>query len=263
MDTRAYNRAAWDHAVATGDRWTVPVGPDVVAAARAGDWSIVLTPTKPVPRAWFGELEGADVLCLASGGGQQGPILAAAGAVVTVFDNSPAQLAQDRLVAARESLTITTVEGDMRDLSCFADASFDLIVHPCSNLFVESVLPVWKESARVLREGGALLAGFCQPILFCFDDVQEAAGIPQLKYAVPFSSLTSPSDEERQAAIARNDPFEFGHTLQNQIGGQLDAGLVLTGFFEDTHVEGSKLNDWIPTFAASRAMKIAGVNRLP
>jgi SAM-dependent methyltransferase len=259
MDTRAYNRAAWDHAVATGDRWTVPVGPDVIAAARAGDWSIVLTPTKPVPRAWFGALEGADVLCLASGGGQQGPIIAAAGAHVTVYDNSPAQLAQDELVATRESLTITTVEGDMRDLSCFADASFDLIVHPCSNLFVESVLTVWKESARVLREGGALLAGFCQPILFCFDEALEEAGIAQLKYAVPFSSLTSPGEDERRAARARNEPLEFGHTLQDQIGGQLDAGLVLTGFYDDTHVEGSKLNDWLPTFAATRAIKAEGV----
>jgi SAM-dependent methyltransferase len=255
METRAYNRAAWDHAVATGDRWTVPVGPDVISAAREGDWSIVLTPTKPVPRAWFGELDGADVLCLASGGGQQGPILAATGATVTVFDNSPAQLAQDRLVATRDSLAITTVEGDMADLSCFPDASFDLIVHPCSNLFVESVLPVWKESARVLRQGGTLLAGFCQPILFCFDEKLEADGIVQMKYAVPFSGLTSTTTEERRAASERNDPLEFGHTLQDQIGGQLDAGLVLTGFFEDGHVEGSKLNDWLPTFVATRAAK--------
>jgi hypothetical protein len=259
MDTRAYNRSAWDYAVATGDRWTVPVGPDVIAAARAGDWSIILTPTKLVPRPWFGALEGADVLCLASGGGQQGPILAAAGANVTVFDNSPAQLAQDDLVAKRESLTITTVEGDMRDLACFDDASFDLIVHPCSNLFVESVLPVWQESARVLRDGAALIAGFCQPVLFCFDEALQAAGVAALKYAVPFSSLTSPSEDERQAAIARNEPLEFGHTLQDQIGGQLDAGLVLTGFYEDTHVEGSKLNAWLPTFAATRAMKVAGI----
>lgn len=258
METRGYNRAAWDYAVETGDRWTVPVGPDVIAAARVGDWSIILTPTKPVSRAWFGPLVGADVLCLASGGGQQGPILAAAGATVTVFDNSPAQLAQDRLVATRESLEITTVEGDMADLSDFADASFDLIVHPCSNLFVESVLPVWKESARVLRDGGALLAGFCQPILFCFDEALQEDGIVQMKYAVPFSALTSRSEEERRAASEQNEPLEFGHTLQDQIGGQLDAGLVLTGFFEDTHVEGSKLNDWLPTFVATRAIKLEG-----
>ena len=40
-----------------------------------------------MPADWFGDLAGAPVLCLASGGGQQGPLLAAAGARVTVFDN--------------------------------------------------------------------------------------------------------------------------------------------------------------------------------
>jgi hypothetical protein len=54
-------------------------------------------------------LAGIEVLCLASGGGQQGPILAAAGAKVTVFDNSANQLVQDRLVADRDGLTIETV----------------------------------------------------------------------------------------------------------------------------------------------------------
>jgi 2-polyprenyl-3-methyl-5-hydroxy-6-metoxy-1,4-benzoquinol methylase len=62
-------------------------------------------------------LPGADVLCLASGGGQQGPLLAAAGASVTVLDASPRQLEQDRAVAARDGLVIRTVEGDMADLS--------------------------------------------------------------------------------------------------------------------------------------------------
>ena len=128
MDIRAYNREAWNRQVAEGNPWTIPVSSEAVAAARRGEWSIVLTPSIPVPRAWFPLLDGADVLCLASGGGQQGPILAAAGAQVTVFDNSPRQLARDREVAEREGLGIRTVEGDMADLSAFADASFDLIV---------------------------------------------------------------------------------------------------------------------------------------
>ena len=76
--------------------------PEAIAAAREGAWTIVLTPTKPVPHEWLPNLPGKDVLCLASGGGQQGPILAAAGARVTVFDLSPKQLASDRLVAERE-----------------------------------------------------------------------------------------------------------------------------------------------------------------
>src|SRR6267142_6536231 len=124
-DVRALNRSAWDLAVAKGNRWTVPASPETVAAARRGEWEVVLTPTRPVPRAWFPPLPGLDVLGLASGGGQQGPILAAAGARVTVLDNSPRQLEQDRTVAGRDGLTLHTVQGDMTVLP-FADASFDL-----------------------------------------------------------------------------------------------------------------------------------------
>jgi hypothetical protein len=90
----AYNRAAWDQKVEQQDRWTRPVTKEVVDRARRGKFELLLTPTKPVPRSWFPELKGTRTLCLASGGGQQGPLLAAVGAVVTVFDNSPKQLSQ-------------------------------------------------------------------------------------------------------------------------------------------------------------------------
>jgi 2-polyprenyl-3-methyl-5-hydroxy-6-metoxy-1,4-benzoquinol methylase len=113
-DLIGYNRRAWDRQVGRGNRWTVPVGPEKVARARSGDWRMILTTTKPVTADWFPPLQGLDVLCLAGGGGHQGPILAAAGANVTVLDNSPEQLAQDRLVAEREGLVIETVRGDMR-----------------------------------------------------------------------------------------------------------------------------------------------------
>src|ERR671916_892526 len=112
MDVRVYNREAWDREVERGNEWTVPVGPDVIEAARRGRWEVLLTDTKPVPKAWFPDLEGTDVLCLASGGGQQAPVLAAVGANVTVLDNSPKQLAQDRLVAQRGSPPLEIVPGD-------------------------------------------------------------------------------------------------------------------------------------------------------
>jgi hypothetical protein len=70
MDVRGYNRKAWDRQVENGNQWTVPVGPEVIAAASRGQWEVLLTDQKPVPQDWFPEMEGADVLCLASGGGQ-------------------------------------------------------------------------------------------------------------------------------------------------------------------------------------------------
>ena len=129
----------------------------------------MLTENRPVPRAWFPDLQGADVLCLASGGGQQAPVLAAAGANVTVLDNFLRQLVQDHLVAEREELALETVEGDMADLSGFADDSFDLVFHPVSNLFVPELRPVWAEAFRVLRRGGLLLAGFLNPVVYIFN----------------------------------------------------------------------------------------------
>ena len=255
MDIRDYNRKAWDYQVASGNRWTQPVGPDVISAAKAGQWSVVLTPMKPVPDAWFPELTGRDVLCLASGGGQQAPIFAAAGARVTVLDNSPKQLEQDRKVAERETLEILTIEGDMRDLSTFPDESFDLIFHPVSNTFVPDVRPVWLECARVLRKGGVLLAGFTNPVVYIFDLNLMDEGKLVVTHSLPYSDLTSISDEERQKLIDAGLPLEFSHTLEDQIGGQLQAGLVLTALYEDYDTEGV-LAHYMPTFIATRALKI-------
>jgi SAM-dependent methyltransferase len=233
MDIREHNRAAWDREVQKGNKWTVPVSPDVIARARRGDWQIVLTPTKPVPAHWFPPLQGLNVLCLASGGGQQGPVLAAAGANVTVLDNSPLQLQQDRFVAERDGLTIRTVEGDMRDLSLFAAGSFGLIFHPVSNTFVPDVRPVWQECFRVLCTGGVLLAGFMNPAVYLFDyALADSTGVLQVKYRLPYSDDDLP-EAERNKIIGEGQRFEFSHTLQEQIGGQLEAGFVLTGFFED------------------------------
>jgi 2-polyprenyl-3-methyl-5-hydroxy-6-metoxy-1,4-benzoquinol methylase len=128
VDPVAYNRVAWDREVDSGNEWTRPVGPEVIARARAGDWSVVLIGYEAVPRTWWpDDLAGTEVLCLGSGGGQQGPVLAAAGAAVTVLDNSLRQLERDREVATREDLEVRTVLGDMRDLAVFPDARFDVV----------------------------------------------------------------------------------------------------------------------------------------
>jgi SAM-dependent methyltransferase len=253
-DILSYNRHAWDQQVQRGNRWTVPVSSEEIARARNGNWSIVLTPTKPVPSEWFPTLIGLDVLCLASGGGQQGPILAAAGADVTVFDNSPAQLAQDRLVAEREGLEIETVQGDMADLSVFPDCRFDLIFHPVSNVFVPDVKPVWREAFRVLRPGGVLLSGFMNPVQYLFDFPALETGELKVAHRIPYSDRDSLTDEDRKRLAEQDAPLEFGHTLADQIGGQIAAGFALTGFYEDIDPD-TILGKHIPSYVATKATK--------
>jgi ubiquinone/menaquinone biosynthesis C-methylase UbiE len=255
MDVPEYNRGAWDRQVEDGNPWSVPVGPEVIEAARRGQWEVLLTETKPVPRSWFPEMAGADVLCLASGGGQQAPTFAAAGASVTVLDNSPRQLAQDRFVAERELLDLETIQCDMRDLSAFADRSFDLVFHPVSNLFVPEVRPIWNESYRVLRRGGVLLAGFLNPVVYVFDrELVDDTGEVRVRFSLPYADAKSKSEEEVRRQMERGEPLEFSHTLEEQIGGQTEAGFLISGFYEDRHRD-DPIAAFMPTYVATRAIK--------
>jgi SAM-dependent methyltransferase len=255
----AHNRVAWDLEVdGGGNEWTVPVGPQVIAAARTGDWSVVLIGHEPVPRDWFpADLAGLEVLCLASGGGQQGPVLAAAGAQVTVFDNSPRQLAQDELVASRDGLTIATVLGDMRDLSAFGNGRFDLVFHPVSNLFCPDIEPVWRESFRVLRPGGRLLAGFMNPDVYIFDaDASENRQELIVRHALPYSDAVDLAPGERERLWGPDAPLEYSHTLTTQLGGQLAAGFVIAGFRELPHHD-DLTAAYMPGYYATLAVKPA------
>jgi SAM-dependent methyltransferase len=254
---RHYNQVAWNRNVDQGIRWTQPVSSEAIEDARRGQWTVILTPTKPVPRDWFPKLPGTATLCLASAGGQQAPLLAAAGAEVTVFDNSPRQLDQDRFVAQRDGLSLQLIEGDMADLSAFADESFDLIFHPCSTAFVPDVKPVWKECFRVLRPGGVLLAGFTNGVRYIFDGERHEEGQLEVRHALPYSDLDHLDTPFVQKILATGQPLEFGHTLEDQIGGQLRAGFVITGFYEDRYPESDSdlLSQYLNTFIATCARK--------
>lgn len=258
FDLIAHNRAAWDQLAVQDCEWSRPVTADLIAAARHGDWAVHLTPG-PLPVGWLDNVTGLSILCLASAGGQQAPVLAAAGAQVTVFDLSERQLEQDRAVARRDGLALTCVQGDMRDLSAFADQSFDVVFHPISNLYVPDVRPVWRECFRVLRPGGSLLSSFYNPVVFVGDRDPALAeqGLIRPLHALPYADVDALDPAALTAKRARGEALVFGHTLQDQIGGQLDAGFVLAGFHEDRQPRPRFVIDrYLPTFLATRAVKL-------
>jgi SAM-dependent methyltransferase len=257
IDVIKHNSAAWDREVEQSSDWTTPVSTDIIERARLGDWSVRLTPVKPVPRDWFRNIVGKDLLCLASGGGQQAPVLAAAGARVTSFDNSANQIEQDRFVAERDGLQIRLEQGDAADLSRFADGSFDLIFNPCSNLFMPVLQPVWNECFRVLRSGGVLLVGFTKPELYMFDLLEEdRTGELVLRHSLPYADETSLTELELSEKVDRGEPLEFSHTLEEQLGGQTAAGFHITALYEDYwHGDGRPIDRYMPAFVATRAIK--------
>lgn len=248
------NARIWDKRSENSDVWSIPVPKEEVERAKKGVWHIVLTPKKHVPADWLSEsLEGKKILCLASGGGQQGPILAAAGAEVTVFDNSKVQLEKDEYVAKRDGLKIRTVQGNMQDLSVFEDEYFDCIVHPWSNGYVDDVRPVWKECARVLKKNGLLLAGFGNPISFIFNVGKFEKGILQVENTIPYADVDHMDDPETKA-IVEADGYLWSHTLEDQIQGQINAGFAIIGFYED--IGGSALDKYINSSIATKAIKL-------
>jgi SAM-dependent methyltransferase len=257
MNYLEHNRSVWNHGTMSESVWATPVDEATIARARAGTWEVLLTPKTPVPKAWLGSLAGKDVLCLASGGGQQAPVLAAAGARVVSFDLSDEQLRKDQRVAERDQLSIRCIRGDMSDLSCFDDASFDLIFHPASNAFVAALAPVWRECHRVVRMGGALLSGFMNPSVFLFDhDEADVTHRLVVKYSLPYSDQTSLGPAQLQAKLDMQEPLEFSHSLTAQIGGQIEAGFVIAGLYEDHWFDDTWLFSTIsPVCIATRALR--------
>ncbi|MEG0783701.1 methyltransferase domain-containing protein [Carnobacterium sp.] len=254
MSYTKINETTWNRWSNQGIRWSQPVTPETFAKAKRGDWDISLTTQVFVPKNWFGDLQGKKVLGLASAGGQQCPILVAAGAEVTIMDLSIGQLEKEAVVAEREGYHINIVKSDMTETFPFEDEEFDLIFHPVSNCFVADLEPIWKECYRVLKPGGRLLSGFCNPELYMFNNASKPEEI-RLIHPLPYNPLTDFNDEERQTII-EDDGLQFSHSLETQIRGQLQAGFLLKDFYEDFNKDADYLlSTYFPLFFASLAIK--------
>ena len=248
MEYQDINAQTVDKWVREGWEWGKPISHGVYARAKRGQWDVHLTPTKPVPHAWLGDLKGKKILGLASGGGQQMPVFAALGADCTVLDYSPLQLESERMVADREGYDIRIIRADMTRPLPFFDGEFDIIFHPVSNCYVEEVRPIWRECFRVLKPGGTLLSGTDHYVNYIVDEDER-----EIVNALPFNPLKNP---EQMARLEAEDAgVQFSHSLEEQINGQLEAGFVLLALYEDTNGEGRLHEMNIPTFLAMRAMK--------
>lgn len=258
IDFLRHNESAWNKQALDQNEWSQPVNSALINAAKQGIWDVHLTP-KPLPKQWLGDIGDKKILCLASAGGQQAPILAAAGAKVVVFDLSEEQLRQDSIVAQRDGLSLETIQGNMKDLRIFDDHSFDIVFHPISNHYVEDVNPVWKETYRVLKKGGFLLASFFNPVVFIGDrNPQEITdGIIRPKFKLPYADLKDLDANDIERKIERQEALLFGHTLADLIGGQLRAGFMIADFIEDSQPRPRFLIDqYLPTFIATKAVKL-------
>ncbi len=216
-----------------------------------GEWEVLLTPTVYVPKVWFGEngdIRGKRILGLASGGGQQMPVFAAAGAVCTVLDYSSRQISTEKMVAEREGYAIDIVQADMTKPLPFEDESFDIIFYPVSNCYIEDVYSVFKECARVLKKGGTMLGGFATEINYMVSSDET-----RIVNKMPFNPLINP---EQMRELEEDDAgIQFSHTVADQIGGQLKAGLTLVDLYDDTNGEGRLHELNVKTFIATKTVK--------
>ena len=63
-------------------------------------------------------------------------------------------------------------------------------------------------------------------------------------------------EDEVQDYINSGQTIEYAHTLEDQIQGQIEAGFVICGFYEDGFSGTMILDKHIKTFITTRAIKL-------
>jgi SAM-dependent methyltransferase len=184
------------------------------------------------------EVAGNKVLCLASGGGQSSVAFGLLGAAVTVLDLSDVQLERDRQAAAHHGLSVKTIQGDMRDLSQFAENAFDIVWQVFSLNFIPSVVPLFQGVQRVLKPEGIYFVQFANPFIQSVDDAGwDGKAYPlkgqyldgeDLTTQFPHWDVTQPDG----STVKIESPHEFRHTLSTLLNTLVSNGFVLLGLWE-------------------------------
>ena len=189
------------------------------------------------PRGRLGELKGRRVLCLASGGGRESAAFALLGARVTVFDLSEEQLEQDRRAAAHYGLEVETVRGDMRDLSALGGDTFDVVSHSYSLNFGPDSGAVFREVARVTREGGLYRFMCANPfVMGASTGDWDGRGYALAQTYADGAEVEGVDEEwvyERAGRVRVSPPREYRHGLGTIVGGLAAHGFRLLEASED------------------------------
>jgi len=214
-DVARANEALWESEVRRGGGATVPwldLNVEQLRGFARGEPDGLPEPHEDLYRPLVADVRGKDVLCLPAAGGQHSALFGVLGAKVTVVDIARGQLDGDERAAAHYGYEITTIHGDMRDLSCLAPASFD-VVYGTTPCYVPSIREVYAQVARVLRPGGLYRTDVGQPATFVveWDGAHYCLGVPY-----------------RERVLRRDDGgIEFRHYMDDIFNGLRDAGLTL------------------------------------
>lgn len=191
------------------------------------------------PERRLGELTGKNILCLAGGGGKQSAMFALLGAQVTVLDLSQEQLQRDRQAARHYSLSIETVQGDMRDLSCLPEAAFDIVWHPYSINFIPDVQVVFRQVARILRRDGLYYLHCANPFGSGMTEQNwNGEGYVLRRPYLQGAEITYVDQawvyERRESTDPVPGPREYRHTLSTLINGLIEQGFVIQHVSDST-----------------------------
>ena len=229
MSTHEHNRRAWDAMVKGKQRFARP--------ARDADFQSTLKELDPC--GWLGDVRGKKLLCLAAGGGRQGPIYAAAGAIVTVVDISAAQLELDREVASERKLDLRTVQTSMDDLSMLQSAEFDLVIQPVSTCYVDDIRPTYLEVARVTRPDGVYVSQHKQPASLQADVKSSLNGFELIE---PYYRK-GPLPPVVGSLHREEGTLEFLHRWEELIGCMCRSGFVIEDLTEPQHAKPDAAKD--------------------
>ena len=181
------------------------------------------------------ELKGKRILEFGCGGAQCARYLASLGLDVTATDLSAQMLETARELNARTGIEVPVLRADARSQP-FADASFDVAFTSFGALpFVERLIDVFAEAARLLAPGGILAYSAVHPIRWMFPDSPYKA---DMTVTTSYFASEPYIERDRSGQLAYT---EFPHPFAEHMNALAEAGFAVEEVIEPRWPEGRKV----------------------